>query len=147
MHASMAHQVRQTIVQLSKSFHAMRNLWWCWIAPFPENLWQSIIAHPGGPTEALDWVQFILNDLYFSVILPYLWSADCKRSNQPSSFGLLALHLLSNALVKPSCAGKEKSIDWFFFLWRKNLCSLKIIEWQCLLFVVCVCLTNLKCLS
>lgn len=39
---------------------------------FQRILWQSMIVSPGVPAEALDGIQFILSDLYFSVILLYL---------------------------------------------------------------------------
>lgn len=66
-----------------------------------------MIASPGIHTQALYWTQFILSDLYLSVIVHYLWHTDCKQPNQPSGFGLLALHLLYDAIVKSSYAAKK----------------------------------------
>lgn len=134
-----------SLAQLSKSFPAMRNPWQCCMSPSPENSMESIIASPSVSTYSLYWIQFILSDLYFSVIVLYLWSADCKQSNQPPGFWLLVCHLLYNATVQTSCSGKEKMIDGLnLFLWKKNLWSIKIVKWQCLSLVVCFCVW-LKC--
>ena len=123
-----------------KSFPAMRNPWQCCLSPAPEGSMESITASPSVSAHALYWIQFIFSDLYFSVIVLYLWSADCKQSNQPPGFWLLACHLLYNATVQTSCAGKEKNDDLpNLFLWKKNLWSINIVKWWCLSLVACVC--------
>lgn len=89
-------------------------------------LWESIVSS-GVLAHTPYWIQFILSDLYFSVIVLYLWSTDCKQPNQPSGFWLLAFHLLFNVIVKTSCARKEKKVlIESFSHWKKNLCAIKI---------------------
>lgn len=99
-------------------------------SPLSENFRESIIAtgcSPGVSTHALYWLQFILSDLYFSVTVLYLWSADCKQSNQPPGFCLLEFHLLYNATLKPAVPGREKGLtDWIFSSRRKICVALRL---------------------
>lgn len=106
---------------------------------FQRILWESIIASPGVSTHSVYWIWFILSDLYFSIVVLYLWSADCKQSNQPSGFQLLVFHLLYNVTVETSCSRRQKRFsDWTFSSGRKICVALRLPN-DNVFFWLCVC--------